>query len=510
VLLAALYPLLGSAAATASPAPPVPIVTGPGDQTAPSVSAGELAYADDSTGARQVWVRDLVTGATTRYSGAAAVQGGPVLDHRVLAFAVASGVQVVALDDLGASVAIPAAGAAGVSASAQLVAWEQPGAGGRDVAFFPVGAAAQTVLVADGDEHAPSVSYAWVAWLDESGSGAIRLRDPAGTVTTPYPARAREVSLWASSRLTTPLLAAVVDGPAGGAELLVIDPSGVIRGRLAKPAELRRPRLGNEWVAFEDLGTGTSQVALWQWTTGRVVVPSPTSQPQLLNDLRVEDQVMRLAWADGRGGDLDVYLFEATLPLPDLPQGQARCDDPLAPVVADLLVRREHGRPATGAVVLSLPASAPVLTCVDTEGVCAAWVKVGSEAVASPADFSGGPCAEHRWHDDDHGHDDRRGKSNKVPAPVPSRHLESRLVLPAGDTVVSARVASAPGGVLRVRVLADGWTSPPRTSCIAGVDCPSPGPPGGWPGCASSPPGGLLALLLIPLGLWRAGRRRRR
>jgi hypothetical protein len=498
-LLAVAWPLAGAAAAA------VAVVTGPGDQTAPSISAGQLAYADDASGARQVWVKDLVSGATTLHSGGQAAEGGPVLDHGILAFAVASGVQVVSFDDPRVAATVPVVGAAALSASAQLVAWEQPGAGGRDVSLLTVGTAAPTVLAPEGDQHGPSVSYGWVAWLDDAGAGAVRLRDPAGAITTPFPGRALEVSLWGSSRSATPLLAVVVGGAAGGAELLVVDTSGAVRGRLARPATLRRPRLGHEWVAFEDLSTGTSQVALWQWTTGRLVVPSPTGQPQLLNDLRVEDGVMRLVWADARAGDLDVYLFESTLPMEDLPPGQARCDDPLAPVLADLLVSRGRGHPAVGEVTFTLPAAAPVLVCLDAQGVCAAWLEVGAQVVVEPSDFSGGPCADH-GRDADHG---GAGEGAPAAAGAPGRHLEARLALPAGERSARAAVASGPGATLRIRVLADGWTSPARTACVAGVDCPEPGPPGGgWPSCGTAAPGGLLALLLVPLLAGRALRRR--
>jgi len=548
-LLAFAWPLAGVAAL----APATPVVQGPGDQTAPSVSAGQLAYADDAGGSRQVWVKDLVSGTSTLHSGAQVAEGGPVLDHGVLAFAVAGGVRVVSFDDPRASASIQIAGAAAISASAQLVAWEQPGAGGRDVAFLPVGTTSPTVLGGAGDEHGPSVSYGWLAWLDDAGVGSVRLRDPGGAITVPFQARALEVSLWGSSRSATPLLALVVEGVGGAAELMVVDTTGAVRGRLARPAALRRPRLGSEWVAFEDLSTGASQVALWQWTTGRLLVPSPTGRPQLLNDLRIEDQVMRLAWADARGADLDVYLFEAPLPIEDLPQGQARCDDPLAPVLADFLVRRVRGRPAVGQAVVTLGAAAPVLVCVDAEDVCAAWVKVGAQAVVSPGDFSGGPCREGRGdhdrgcghdadrdgaHDDrdhegdhDGDHDDRgrgddhhrdHGRGGRLagdpgrgspPSPPPRvvRHFEARLGLPAGDSIAEAVVASGRRATLRVRVLADGWSSPTRAACVAGVDCPDPTPVGGgWPGCSPVAPGGALGLLLVPFLLQRAGRRRRR
>ncbi|HET9553279.1 MAG TPA: hypothetical protein VFP50_09955 [Anaeromyxobacteraceae bacterium] len=458
----------------------VAVVTGPGDQSAPSVSGPRLAYTDDSSGTRQVWVHDLATGAATQLSSGAVDHGAPDLDRTTVAFTGPDGLHLMAADT-GAHLAfVPATGAAHPSLSPQLVAWEQAGPGGRDVAFMPLGTVAPQVIAGAGDEHAPSASYGWIAWLDESGAGAIRLRDAAGAVTTPFAGRAGKVSLWASSPLASPLLAAVVTGAAGDPDLVVLDATGE-RARLARPGEQRNPTLFGEWVGFEDLSTGVSQVGIWQWSTGRVVFPSPSSSDQVLNDVAVEQSQLRVAWADARAGNLDVYLFTAALPLPDLPPGQATCDDPVAPVLADLTVHRTEGRSLTGSARFGVSKETATLVCIDAAHVSSAWVALDCDELATPGDF------------DPH-----------------VRHLEARRTLAAGDHVAGALVLGKPGASLRVRVLADGWTAPARSGCLSGVDCPlSSATPRGL-GCATGGAGGVLALLAPLLLLARSRRRSRR
>jgi MYXO-CTERM domain-containing protein len=292
-----------------------------------------------------------------------------------------------------------------------------------------------------------------------------------------------------------------------------------------------------------------------------VVRPEPTASEQVLNDVLVEGSELRVAWADRRGGDLDVYLFTAALPLPDVPPGQASCDDPLAPVLAELTVVREvgqgggrdcgcglhghhrddgtgdhhgtsgdrgrrdghwkrdghgwwdgHGQrdgrdrdhghdqgqgrsaclagaspvapgtPGTlGLVELTLDEARPVLVCIDVDHVSAAWVAVGDTLVATPDDFR--PAVE---------------------------HLEDRLDLPAGTTEAGAIVLGKPGSWLRLRILADGWSSS-AADCVPDVTCPAPaqasGQPDPTPGCSSGGAAGGLGLAILALA-WPARRRR--
>jgi hypothetical protein len=125
-----------------------------------------------------------------------------------------------------------------------------------------------------------------------------------------------------------------------------------------------------------------------------------------------------------------------------------------------------------------------VLVCIDATDVTSAWVGVGSEVVAAPADFHMGTLA-----------------------------LEARLTVAADDGRAGAVVIARPGGRLRVRVLDDpGGSASDGTTCSARGDCPPP--PAGLLsklGCGSSGgAGGLASLLLTGLVAGWPLRRRRR
>lgn len=525
-LACAVLALVGLGSAQA--AEPVAVVSGPGDQSAPALSATRLAYTDDASGAPQVWIRELDTGAATQLSSGAGA-GAPDVEGSQVAWGAEDGLHLVTLGAGGGERVVPAGGAAAAALSPAVVAWEQAGPGGRDVAILPSGAAAPVVIGGPGDEHGPAAAFGWVAWIDEAGEGAIRLRSAAGAVTTVRTGRASKVSLWASSRLAAPLLAAAVPGGAGDQDLVVLDAAGAERARLALPGEQQNPTLSGEWVGFEDLASGVAQVAVWQWSTGRVVHPAPTAARQILDDLAVDGDTLRVAWADGRSGTLDVWLFEAALPLPDVPPGEARCDDPLAPVLSELLLTAGDDGRAAGAVAFD-SIGGPALACVDGVDAAAAWVQVGEATVELPFEPGTGPGPggagehdHHHWHHDHgHGHDGghfdhgrHRGHRHDddpddclPPEPV-LRHAEARFTLAAGPSPVAGLLLGWPGATLHVRVLADGWTAPLRAGCLAGVDCPAPAAEAAAPvvGCDAGA-GGLLALAVGAAALLRLRRRR--
>ena len=54
---------------------------------------------------------------------------------------------------------------------------------------------------------------------------------------------------------------------------------------LRVPGVQRNPHLSGPWVAFEDVSTRLSQVVLWNWKSGLVFVPHPSTTDQVLNDV---------------------------------------------------------------------------------------------------------------------------------------------------------------------------------------------------------------------------------
>jgi hypothetical protein len=140
-----------------------------------------------------------------------------------------------------------------------------------------------------------------------------------------------------------------------------------------------------------------------------------------------------------------------------------------------------------GGAAFASPEPRRVLVCMDAVGISSAWVGVGSQIVAMPADFSAGTLTR-----------------------------EARVTIGADDGRAAALVIAHRGGSLRVRVLDDprGGLADPAggDTCSARGNCPSP-PTGHVSrfGCGSSGGSATLAtLLLIGLVAARPLRRSRR
>ncbi len=201
-------------------------------------------------------------------------------------------------------------------------------------------------------------------------------------------------------------------------------------------------------------------MVLWAWRTGLVHAPRSSSADQILSDLFVDEDALRVAFAERTSNGLDVGLYTLPLPLADDGTGPARCDDPEAVVLAALSLARGAGTSTTGALAFSAGdgADLPILVCIDAAQVTSAWVALDGELVAAPEDVGSG-----------------------------SSHLEVRRVARGGEGLLEAAVSGKRGASLRVRVLAD----PARGSGNgSGPGTPDDPGDGGAPGDGGSGGGG--------------------
>lgn len=526
-------------------ADPFMLVGGPGNQTAPSLWGSRVAYLDDSLGPPDVYVTELATSAVTRVTSDGRAHGAPAINSGFLASRVDGAVELYLASSLAQYKSIAAPGSGRTVLSSELVAWEQDASGGGDVGWYRVASAAPVVLSLPGTQRAVAAYFDWVAYIDDSGAGAVHVvdtRDGSDRVVFNGAAGTAgmllDVSVWAANSLTAPLVAVSMGGVAA-TEIAVVDADGVEQQRLAIPGMKLNPHLRGDWVGFEDLSTGVSQVVLWNRLTSRLFVPAPTGSLQILHDLMVTATSLSVVWADKASTDFDVYALEVTLPLPDPPPPviqPATCSDATAIVLADITVipdgrLRLHDRERTGrcdhadrrhdeerddgyheanvhddigggvtaesalrrgagGAYFRADAATPVLVCIDVDRIVSGWVGIGSRVVASPAELKSGVAT-----------------------------LEARLVVQPGEGRAGAVVSGRPGGSLRVRVLSDpgGSGNGPSdgATCGARWDCPPPSAGlarHGHFGCGSAgSAGSYTAILLVGLGfLVGAGPLRRR
>jgi MYXO-CTERM domain-containing protein len=353
-----------------------------------------------------------------------------------------------------------------------------------------------------GDQHSPSAYGDLVGYVDGADGEAAWLYDSAaGTFARVCDGVATSVSVGSDGTETFVAVARSTSAHDEDVEVWAAGGGAAPLAALRVPGVQRNPHLSGPWVAFEDVSTRFSQVVLWNWKTGLVFVPHPSTTDQVLNDLSlVVGEEVRVVFEDSAsaatGRDIALYVLELA-PLVDdgLPDGYpfeqpppppepARCDGAAEPI-ATLHLGRATGAPLADEVPFrfDVPAGAaalPVLVCIDAQRVSSAWVTLDDEAIARPSDFA--------------------------PSVV---HLEVRGEVQGGAGKISGVIAGKPGAALDVRVLAEparlAQPSPAGKGEPAAAGAAIAGAASG--GCASGPAG---AGALLGLALLLARRRPRR
>jgi hypothetical protein len=407
----------------------------------------------------------------------------------------------------------PGAGDGAVSAPTigrGVAAWETGAAGSRDIRVIRWGDWADqrehTLPAPDGgapvgDQHAPAAYGDLVAYVDGADRDAVWLYDSAADAFARVcDGAATGVSVGDDGAET--FVAVARSAAAHDQDVEVWDLHGGTEpvAALRVPGVQRNPHLSGAWVAFEDESTQYSQVVVWNWRTGLVFVPHPSTTQQVLNDLSlVTGEEVRVVFEDSlsaeTGRDIALYVLDLAPfvddglpggypfePPPPPPEPEpARCDGGATPIAA-LHLGRTKGAPRADTVRfrVELPAGAkrlPVLVCIDAERVSAAWVTLDDEAIAGPCDFRPGVV-----------------------------HLEALGEVEGSRGRISGVLAGKPGAALDVRVFAD----PARLA----QDTAAKGA-GSTPASALAPAGGCAtgragAGALVAIALLLARRRPRR
>lgn len=396
------------------------------------------------------------------------------------------------------------------SIGAQVAAWEC-GEGSRDVAVFRFGLQPEEYVLmrpgaadaAAGDQHAPAAFGDYVAFVDEGDGGSVWLHDSnpwhRGT-TFVCDGRATGIAIGDFERT---IIAVARSSNGHDEDVEIWDASGLVTA-LRVDGVQQNPHLSGDWVAFEDLSTGRSQVVLWQWTSGIVYVPHPSTTNQTLNDVAatrgVDVRVVFADDADGTGTARDIALYRLAFEdgaIPDDGGGSswpwgpphppaerpppANCGDLDPVVLATLALGRDTGTPLAESIAFDAPPfpgdpALPVLVCIDSDHVTAGWVALDDAAIAMPGDFD--------------------------------PHL-TRLAIPAvaenGGARISGVIAGKPGRSLVARVLAD----PGRIEATGGELRPVPARARSvGNGNCGNPGGALSAAALALLVAMRIQRRR--
>ncbi len=515
-----------------SPGVESPLAAGAGDQVEPVLSAPWAAYTDRGTTPSSIRVLVLPDTPIAIRDGAFP-RHAPDLRGSVLAFVEdgPSGSRIWRYDVLGGALEEVTPGVAtGTQArpalGESLVAWEDDRAGDVDVWIDDRQRGSTYALRAPGIQQGPRAAGRLVAFVDAGAGSSVRLHDVSlGTLRTLIAGPVE------SADFDGNVLAVATGGP--GSDVEVYDAAGGKLAALALPGRQRNPRASRDWIAFEDLSTGTSRVVLWEWATGQLIAPPAGTGTQLLGSLSYP----LVVYADDRGGDFDVYLYNPQAPVPPppprpdggtdggvpdggadggvpdggtdggvpdggtdggppdggtdggvpdggadggvpdggtdggLPDGgwAASCGDVATPL-ASLEVVRGRSDPAAGIVEFEWGAPMRVWVCIEADRVSSAWVAVNDRVVAAPCDF-------HRQ----------------------VTGLERSSTVVPGKNRLGAILAGQPGTVLRVRLL----PAAPLDGSAAAAHALRGAPETGGQGCATGLGGTISAAILASAALFR-------
>lgn len=493
------------------------LVSAPGNQTAPSLRSGAVAYLDDLGvvgGLDAVRFTPLSGGAPRPVTDNSAPHAWPRLGDGVVAYRSPDHVELVSLQDVYAALppALPvpdrifAKGMGRIALGQGFVAWEQESndpLNSTDVAWQPIGGAkwtgSPTVLAAKGRQGGVAAVGVWLAWIDFEAGSVVHVRDTTGqsperVLDLKALGTVTEIALDASSVSGLPRL---VVASLSGADTRI----DVVEGTLPPVATLQypgakvNPHLYGGWVGFEDLSTSVSQVVLWDWLGSaggppKRYLPWMSGTEQRLHDLVVSAGV-DVVWSQMTATlGFDIYRYYSDLPMEAVLKAgppTATCADP--DPAAELTVTRGTGKPTPDGRSFPLNGATTLLVCMEASDATAAWVAAGEKVVAAPGDFGRGWVSR-----------------------------EVRVAATAGrdyDTV-GAVVAGKPGSTLHVKVFLESGGNGNGSSgstCGATGSCP-PAPAGlargGSFGCSSAGAPASLVLLLLPAALLLAPRRRPR
>lgn len=164
-----------------------PVALGPAAQRNASIAGDLVAWDDDRGGDRDVYVRNLVTGAETRVGSPGTDETEPDLDGARVVYA--SGGDVL-LFDLGSGVTTTVCAAPGAQERPRIagerVVWEDRRGPDADVYLFDLRTGVETRLTGAGNQHSPAIDGALVAWIADGpapGEGTIVTLDAASGAT---------------------------------------------------------------------------------------------------------------------------------------------------------------------------------------------------------------------------------------------------------------------------------------------------------------------------------------
>lgn len=297
------------------------LTTNSGAQFDPAISGNIVVYTDLRNGNADIYYYDLLLGAETRVTTSLAderfndVSGNTIVytdfgpstgGGDIVAFTIGGGASTVA-GDPGSSQINPAI-------SGSVVAWEDRSSGNAEIFARDLSdlssSATKRLTNSAATERDPAVSGSKVAYAYASvagGSCQIFVTDfvTLATVQLTTAAACHRLPGISGNRV---VYEADRDG---NQDIFVFDLVTNAETRINLSGVQRNPNISGDWVAFEDVSAGDSDIKLYHVPSGTLFTAVATASNEFLNDI----DGRRVAYTSDAAGNLDIYLYEFTPPL---------------------------------------------------------------------------------------------------------------------------------------------------------------------------------------------------
>ncbi len=445
-----LLPCLASAQVAGAAAPTLTgvetrITTNLADQFDPAISGNLIVYTDTRGADRDIWYYDLATGLEAPVTTAPGNQDLTDVSQGLIVYTDESVADVVVFDTIAHSTTnlTNAANSLSIDPSIgqKLVAWTDNRDGNIEIYAKDLitGEERRISNSPDRDERS-AVSNGTIAWqrCGASGTCDIFAYDWASKATrqiTNTPADDERMPDISGTRI-------VYQGLRGTErDIFAFDLATGVETRLALPGDQVNANVSGDFVAFEDLSSGTYKIKLWHIPSGAVFdIATAASGAQFLNDIDGN----RVVFTDDRNGQLDIYLYEftAVFPAPPnaLPQDCAHLNG--ARPVLDNIFERTAGAPHEFKVSFAAEPG-DGLICI-TNGpngsakVSSGEIELNEAEIVREHDFNAAGGQSHEG-DDDH---------RQI---VPVDSLERRAALLASNEL-DVELSSRPGSAIRIQI----------------------------------------------------------
>lgn len=242
-----------------------PAVTGPGDQFLSEIAGSRIVYTDANTGNGDIRLFDIITGSNTAITSDPAQQLSP-------------------------------------SISGRLAAWEDSRGADRDIWVLDLVTGEARSVTGAGDQNSPAASGNQVVFVDNTLGSIVRVYNAdSGTTETVTLHPAVQPNIDGNN-----VAFILLDGT--DPDIGVHDLGTGTEIRLALPGTQLNPHISGDWVSFEDDGLSYPHIGLWNWKTGDLYYPAPSTSQQTLNGI----SGTRVVYTDNRNGNLDIYAYDFT------------------------------------------------------------------------------------------------------------------------------------------------------------------------------------------------------